>query len=103
MKRNVCIIDHAALTVLEDRRDTFASWLVSLGAPLPWVSKALGHSDWSITARHYAKWMEDAGAGRGIGPLDDGELWPDLLARVRPASDPETHPNAILAANAPHR
>ena len=77
----------------KDLRDTFASWLVSLGAPLPWVSKALGHSDWSITARHYAKWMEDAGAERGIGQLDEGELWPDLLARVTPSSDSEAPAN----------
>ena len=88
---------------LANLRDAFASWLVSLGAPLPWVSKALGHSDWSITARHYAKWMEDAESGPVVGQLDEGELWPDLLARVRPASDPVSPPNAILAATDPHR
>ena len=63
-----------------------------MGAPLPWASKALGHSDWSITARHYAKWVEDAGAGRGTAQLDAGDVWPDLLARVGATTDPEYAP-----------
>ena len=86
----------------KDLRDTFASWLVSLGAPVAWVSKALGHSDWSITARHYAKRMEDAESGRVVGQLQEGELWPDLLARVRAANEPAAS-NAILATTAPQR
>ena len=28
--------------------------------------------------QHYAKWMDDPEAGRSIGQLGEGELWPDL-------------------------
>ena len=87
----------------KDLRDTFASWLVSLGAPLVWVSNALGHSDWSVTARHYAKWIEDSGAGRVNAQLDECEVWPDLLARVRASSESDPAPKAIEAAHAAHR
>ncbi len=81
----------------KDLRDTFASWLVSLGAPVAWVSESLGHSNWAVTARHYARWVEDAGAGRGIAQLDTGEVWPDLLARVKAKIAPESPPNAVYA------
>ena len=33
----------------------------------------------------------------GMARLDEGEVWPDLLARVRPASAAESAPNAIRA------
>jgi integrase len=35
-------------------RDTYASWAISLGVPVTAVSKALGHSDASITLKAYA-------------------------------------------------
>ena len=40
----------------KDLRDTFGSQLVSAGIPLPYVSRQLGHSDVSVTARLYARW-----------------------------------------------
>jgi hypothetical protein len=40
-------------------RDTFASHLLTAGVQLGYVSSQLGHSDVSVTARHYAKWIED--------------------------------------------
>ncbi|MBW2691436.1 MAG: tyrosine-type recombinase/integrase [Deltaproteobacteria bacterium] len=94
----------------KDLRDTFASWLVSIGAPVAWVSESLGHSNWAVTAQHYAQWMEDS-AGRQFTPkLDSGDVWPDLLARVGATITPESPPNAFqpqsirggeLTANSP--
>ena len=66
----------------KDLRDTFASWLVSLGVPVAWVSDALGHSGWVVTARHCARWIDDT-ASRELPPtLGAGDVWPDSLARV---------------------
>jgi len=76
----------------KDLRDTYASWLVSLGAPVVWVSESLGHSNLAITARHYTRWMGDA-AVRQITPrLESGDVWPDLLARVVATIAPESTP-----------
>ena len=44
---------------IKDLRDTFASHLLSQGIPLGYVSRQLGHSDVSVTARHYARWVGD--------------------------------------------
>jgi integrase len=81
----------------KDLRDTFASWLVSLGAPVAWVSDALGHSNWAVTARHYARWMDDAARQPLTPQLDSGDVWPDLLARVGATIAPESPPIALHA------
>ena len=73
-------------------RDTYASWLVSLGAPVAWVSESLGHSNWAVTARHYARWMDDAAGRQFTSELDTGDVWPDLLARVGATIAPESTP-----------
>ena len=65
----------------KDLRDTFASWLVSLGVPLPFVQKTLGHANWAVTAQHYARWVSEA-EFMGSPRLRPGEVWPDLLARL---------------------
>jgi integrase len=44
---------------VKDLRDTFASHLLTRGVSPAYVSKALGHADWSTTARHYGKWIGD--------------------------------------------
>ncbi len=79
----------------KDLRDTFASWLVSLGAPVAWVSESLGHSNWAVTARHYARWMDDAARQPLTPKLDSGDVWPDLLAQVATAIAPESPPRAF--------
>jgi integrase len=40
----------------KDLRDTFASQLLTAGVQLGYMSRQLGHSDVSVTARHYARW-----------------------------------------------
>jgi len=81
----------------EDLRDTSASWRVNLGVPVAWVSDALGHWSWAVTARHYARWVDDA-ASRELPPeLGAGDVWPDALARVGARSEPETTPIGLQA------
>lgn len=50
-------------------RHTFASRLLSLGAPLLYVSKQLGHRAPDITLRVYARWI----------PGEDDRRWVELL------------------------
>jgi hypothetical protein len=76
----------------KDLRDTYASWLVSLGAPVVWVSESLGHANLAITARHYTRWMDDAARQPVTRELDLGDVWPDLLARVGATIAPESTP-----------
>jgi integrase len=44
---------------LKDLRDTFASQLLTAGVQLGYVSAQLGHADVAVTARQYARWIED--------------------------------------------
>lgn len=41
-------------------RHTYASMMLSAGEHPMWVAKQMGHSDWSMIARTYGKWMPDA-------------------------------------------
>jgi integrase len=54
---------------LYDCRSTFASVLLTRGAPLLWVSKMLGHSDAVTTLKSYARWMPTESRGH-INLLD---------------------------------
>jgi len=47
-------------------RHTFASWMVSCGENPQWVAKQMGHKDWTVIAKHYARWMPglDIDAGK---------------------------------------
>ena len=40
-------------------RHTFASMMLTDGEQIHWLSKQMGHTDWSFTARTYAKYIED--------------------------------------------
>ena len=42
-------------------RHTFATILLARLAPLPYVTKQLGHSNPTTTLRYYAKWLPDPG------------------------------------------
>ena len=80
----------------KDLRDSYASWLLSLGVQLAWVSRQLGHVDIEVTARHYSKWC-GGDVYRDPMALAEGELPPDLLARVvaespqSPRESPQRH------------
>ena len=80
-------IGHRAL---KDLRDTFASQLLTAGIQLGYVSARLGHADVSVTARHYARWIEDE-IYREPMHTEPGEVPADLLARL---SDPIVTPLA---------
>ncbi len=65
----------------KDLRDSYASWLLSAGVQLGYVSEQLGHGDVSVTARHYARWMGGATYREPLA-LEEGEVPADLLARI---------------------
>ncbi len=79
----------------KDLRDTFASQLLTAGVQLGYVSRQLGHSDVSVTARHYARW---AGGDAYRSPLEvsDDEVPADLLARLTEIPHKIPH-SAVLA------
>ncbi len=83
-------IGHRAL---KDLRDTFASQLLTAGVQLGYVSIQLGHSDVAVTARHYARWIEDD-LYREPMRLESGEVPADLLARLALEGDPNVTPLA---------
>jgi integrase len=75
---------------LKDLRDTFASWLLTSGVQLGYVSAQLGHSDVSVTARHYSRWVGGDDVYRPPIALELGEIPADLLARL--ADSPQSPP-----------
>jgi len=38
-------------------RYSFASQALSAGENIMWVAKHMGHRDWTITAKKYARWI----------------------------------------------
>ncbi len=64
----------------KDLRDTFASQLLTAGVQLGYVSQQLGHSDVSVTARHYARWAGGDAYRRSLEP-SEGEVPADLVSR----------------------
>jgi len=75
---------------IKDLRDTFASQLLTAGAQLGYISRQLGHSDVSVTARHYARW---AGGDAYRSPLEvrEDEAPADLLSRLAEKSPQNPH------------
>lgn len=66
---------------MKDLRDTFASQLLSAGVQLGYVSTQLGHADFGVTVRHYAKCV----GGDEYRPaliIEPGEVPAHLLARL---------------------
>jgi integrase len=74
----------------KDLRDTFASQFLTSGIQLGYVSRQLGHSNVSVTARHYARW---AGGDAYRSPLEvcGDEVPADLLSRLS-----EKSPQSVL-------
>lgn len=46
-------------------RHTYASMLLSAGENVMWVARQMGHGDWVITARTYARWMPQVAPDAG--------------------------------------
>jgi hypothetical protein len=66
---------------MKDLRDTFASQLLIADVQLGYVSTQLGHSDVSVTAQHYARWV-GVDICQSPAVLGLGEIPADLLARL---------------------
>ena len=63
---------------MKDLRDTYACTLANCGVPITYIADQLGHSDITVTARHYAQWSH-----KGWKPpvqLLEGQVPADLLA-----------------------
>jgi integrase len=70
---------------LKDLRDTFASHLLTLGVPIQFVSRQLGHGGIQVTQTHYARYIGSGGDDfTYVSPpqLAPGEVPADLLARI---------------------
>lgn len=82
----------------KDLRDSFASWLLTCGVQLGYVSAQLGHADVAVTAAHYAKW---AGGDAYRRPLEvqGGEVPADLLARLCEEESHHSHTTALFATD----
>ncbi|MDH5567646.1 MAG: site-specific integrase, partial [Myxococcales bacterium] len=87
--------------VPKDLRDTFGSWLVSMGIPLQYVSRQLGHSTTVVTEKHYARWIPEDDLYMEPERLRPGETPADLLARLSESpqsphrGDPFAMPNFL--------
>ncbi len=46
-------------------RHTCASMMLSVGEHPMWVASQMGHSDWTMIARVYGRWMPDADSAAG--------------------------------------
>ena len=65
----------------KDLRDSYASYLISAGVPLAFISGQLGHAGVHVTSQHYARWVE--GVDYRVRPeIAPHEVAADLLARV---------------------
>lgn len=58
-------------------RHTYASMMLSASEHPMWVAKQMGHSDWTMIARVYGKWMPDANpeAGKKAHELFGQKSW----------------------------
>ena len=79
----------------KDLRDSYASYLLTCGVQLGYVSRQLGHSNVATTANHYARWAGDD-SYRAPLALEPGDVPADLLARLNdPTSDPTRIPSSL--------
>ena len=46
-------------------RHTYASMMLSAGEHPMWIAKQMGHSDWTMIARVYGRWMPEADGAAG--------------------------------------
>lgn len=48
-----------------DLRDSYASHLLTMGIPIAYISRQLGHAGPSVTEQRYARWVGGAGGSGG--------------------------------------
>jgi len=65
----------------KDLRSSFASHLLSLGIPLSYIQRQLGHLKPQTTSDYYARYIPEGYVSPP--PLEPGEVPADLLARLR--------------------
>ncbi len=51
-------------------RHTYASWMLSAGEPLAWISKQMGHASITTTTKHYARFLDDSQPDAGNKAVD---------------------------------
>ncbi len=85
--RRICQRAGVGHQQLKSLRHSFASWLLTVGVNPAWVSRQLGHSDWNVTAKHYAKHIERAAYEEPL-TLETGEVHCDFFARLPKKSPP---------------
>ncbi len=69
---------------LYDLRHTYASLLLTAGAPITYVSAQLGHANPTTTLRYYARWIPG-----------QGQRWDILLDRFGSKLEPKMEPNGV--------
>lgn len=58
--------------------------MLSAGEHPMWVAKQMGHSDWTMIARVYGRWMPSAETDSGLKAVN---LWaPDAHVGIMPSS-----------------
>jgi hypothetical protein len=70
----------------KDLRDSYASHLLTLGIPIGYISRQLGHAGTSVTEARYARWVGDA-SEYCRGPDLAGKVPADLLAGLQTNED----------------
>jgi len=61
-------------------RHTYASTLLMAGEHVMWVSKQMGHKDWTFTARTYSRWIQDNAPDAGNKAA---ALWSTFAPSIR--------------------
>ena len=64
-------------------RHTYASMMLSAGEHPMWVAKQMGHSDWTMIARVYGRWMPSADGAAGAKAEKMFENPPPVPSRMR--------------------
>jgi len=98
--RKVCEKAQLGRRAPKDLRDTYASHLLTAGVPLGYIAKQLGHADAQVTARHYARWVDEEGYRNPL-QVQPGEVPADLLSWLDSGRATKTPPHATRPK--PHR
>lgn len=65
-------------------RHTYASWMLSAGEPLAWISKQMGHASITTTTKHYARFLDDSQPDAGNKAVDLFSEKTDIKTYINP-------------------